>query len=55
MVDFTKTQRDEFFKRVRWKLANAESKLVDNLDLGNFVKKTGDYKVYDKGRFFIKG
>lgn len=30
-------------------------KLVDNLNLGNFVKKIGDYDVFENGEVFYRG
>ena len=36
------------------KLANAGSKLVDNLNLGNFSSKIGDYDVFDNGEVFYR-
>ena len=35
-------------------IANKASKLVDNLDLGQFVNKIGDYEVYDNGEVFYR-
>ena len=35
-------------------IANKASKLVDNLDLGQFVKKIGDYEVYENGEVFYR-
>lgn len=40
-----------------WKggdIANNASKLVDNLDLGKFIKKIGDYEVYENGEVFYR-
>ena len=31
------------------------AKLVDKLDLGNFVKKIGDYEVFENGEVFYRG
>jgi len=36
-------------------VAKAGAKLVDNLDLGTFVRKIGDYEVYQKGEVFYRG
>ena len=35
-------------------IANKASKLVDNLDLGQFVNKIGDYEVYENGEVFTE-
>jgi len=35
-------------------IANKASKLVDNLDLGQLVKKIGDYEVYENGEVFYR-
>lgn len=35
-------------------IANKASKLVDNLNLGQFVKKIGDYEVYENGEVFLQ-
>ena len=35
-------------------IANKASKLVDNLDLGQFVNKIGDYEVYENGEVFYR-
>jgi hypothetical protein len=34
---------------------NKAEKLVDNLNLGNFVKKIGDYDVFTEGEIFYRG
>ena len=35
-------------------IANKASKLVDNLDLGQFVNKIGDYEMYENGEVFYR-
>ena len=35
-------------------IANKASKLVDNLDLGQFVNKIGDYEVYENDEVFYR-
>ncbi|GGW49142.1 hypothetical protein [Arenibacter certesii] len=37
-----------------WKMVKAKAKLVDNLNLGSFVKNIGDYEVYEKGEVFYR-
>ncbi len=42
------------FKAVVGKISKNVVKLDDNLDLGKFVTKIGDYKVYEKGEVFYR-
>ena len=37
------------------KVAKGGAKVVDNLDLGEFVKKIGDYEVFEGGEVFYRG